>query len=116
MRCPGRVIACVIALWGKVERWGLNAPLYLPSGCMDNSCPSICPFFTPFHDRSPSLAPLSSVAGGEVYAGSGRLRRLEAEWCQGEQVEQRARSEQLCKGLRRQMEEEIRRSKEAPRC
>lgn len=83
MRCPGRVIACVIALWGKVERWGLNSPLYLPSGCMDNSCPSICPFFTPFHDRSPSLVPLSSVAGGEVYAGFDRLRRLEAEWCQG---------------------------------
>lgn len=43
------------------------------------------------------------------------MRRLEAEWCQGgERVEQRARSEELCEGLRRQMEEGIRRSKEAP--
>lgn len=84
---------------------------------MDNSCPSICPFFfTPFHNRPPSFVPLSTVAGGEVYGGFGGVGALEAERFRGgvEQVEQQARSEELHEGLRRQMEEEIRWSKEAP--
>ena len=61
----------------------------------------------------PSLArsPPFTVAAGrrEVL-----WRRLDTEWCQREQVEWWAGSEELCSGLRRQMEEEIRRSTEAP--
>lgn len=54
---PGRVIACVIALWGKVEKQGLKSS-YLPSGCKhDNSCPPACPFPAPFHNSPPSLTP-----------------------------------------------------------
>lgn len=61
---------------------------------MDNSRPGFCPFFTPFRKPPSTLHPPLPLLHSGWRGGlprSQRLRGLEAEWCQGEQVEQWAR-------------------------